>query len=385
MHMQILLVGGAVRNLLLGKTVADKDFLVLGADRDAFLARFPQAREVGKSFGVFLVDGVEFALPRAPLPTDATDAAPERLLAADLEARDLTVNAMALDASGCLFCHPQALDDLHARVLRPARADALDLDPLRAFRAARFLAEYPDFSAHDELRTAMERCAASHSLDALAPLRVCRELQKALLAPRPARFFRLLAETGCLAHWMPELLRLRGVPAGPPQYHHSPDAFEHTLRVADELAGRVVDCWMGVCHDLGKGLTPPDRWPRHHGHDRAGAEQARTLGKRLALSNELLRAGELAARLHMVAGNYPQLRPGTRVDLLVRLHAARLVDSLFRLVRADRGEEHLPLARAELTALLAVRLPESERNRGAKSGERLRALRIRALSEDTAH
>ncbi|MGE4292865.1 MAG: tRNA nucleotidyltransferase [Desulfovibrio sp.] len=379
--MQILLVGGAVRNLLLGRPVADKDFLVLGATRSEFLARFPQAHEVGKSFGVFLVDGLEHAFPRETAPPGAN---PDAVLQSDLEARDLTVNAMALDENGNLFCHPQALEDLHARVLRPARHDALEQDPLRAFRAARFLAEYPDFTAHQELRQAMERCAASGALNALAPLRICRELLKALAAPRPARFFRFLAETGCLAHWMPELERLQGVPAGPPQFHNSCDAFEHTLRVADELAGHAESCWMGVCHDLGKGATDPALWPRHIGHEKAGAPLARMLGERLFLPAALIRAGILAAELHMTAGRYPGLRPGTRVDLLMRLHAARLVESMFRLVYADQGEDHLPLARHDLAALLAVRLPENERNQGARSGERLRMLRAQALNAPPA-
>lgn len=378
--MQILLVGGAVRNLLLGRPVADKDFLVLGATREEFLARFPNAHEVGKSFAVFLVNGLEHAFPRAQDDAGTAPADNAETLKSDLEARDLTINAMALDEDGNLYCHPQALDDLHRRILRPARPDALDQDPLRTFRAARFLAEYPDFSPHHELREAMARSAASGALVGLPPLRVCRELLKALVSPRPSRFFRILAETGSLEHWMPELLGLRGVPAGPPEHHQSADAFEHSLRVADELTGHAETCWMGVCHDLGKALTPPEFRPRHHGHENLGAAPAEQLGERLGLPNALIKAGSLAAQLHMTAGRYPALRPGTRVDLLTRLHAARLVEPMFRLVFADKGEEHLPLARLDLAAMLAVRLPEGERNLGPRSGERLRELRAQALS-----
>lgn len=374
--MRILLVGGAVRNLLLGRPVADKDFLVLDADRAAFLNRFPNAHEVGKSFNVFLVDGVEHAFPRG-LSTSEDNAA---ILQADLESRDLTVNAMALDEDGELYCHPRGLEDLHARVLRPARHDALDNDPLRTFRAARFLAEYPDFSPHPELLDAMEQCAQSNTLEPLSPLRVCRELTKALAAPRPSRFFRILANTGCLHFWMPELASLRGVPAGPPTYHNSPDAFEHTLRIADELAGHPVTCWMGICHDLGKAATPAESWPRHIGHEKVGTPLAIQMGERLALPNIMIRAGTMAAELHMIAGRYPALRPGTRVDLLVRLHTAKLIEPMFRLVLADKGEDHLPLARHDLQTILAVRLPENGRNLGPESGARLRQLRAHALT-----
>ncbi|MDD4733116.1 MAG: tRNA nucleotidyltransferase, partial [Desulfovibrio sp.] len=129
--MQILLVGGAVRNILLGLPAADKDFLVLNADEEEFLRKFPKAKQVGKSFPVFLVNGLEFSFPRRSDPAWTT----MQILQADFEERDLTINAMALDQDGELYCHPQALNDLHSRTLRPAGPEAMAADPLRIFRA----------------------------------------------------------------------------------------------------------------------------------------------------------------------------------------------------------------------------------------------------------
>ena len=363
--MRILLVGGFVRNLLLGRPPGDKDFLVLDADEAEFQARFPQARKVGRAFPVFWLQGSEFAFPRA-----AT-------LEGDLAARDFTVNAVALDSEGRLFCHPQALEDVRARVLRPCSPRALEQDPLRAFRAARFLAVLPDFNAHPDLRAAMEAVARAGLLADLSAERVGRELLKALAGPQPASFPALLAETGCLEPWFAELAHCQGVPAGP-EPAHSTDVFEHTLAVLGRLAGDPLQAWMGLCHDLGKAATPPELWPRHHGHEAAGATSARALGSRLRLPEDFVKAGEKAARLHMTAARYPELRPGTRVDLLMR--AGTLLEPLLEVVRADHGLDFRDQALAEQRRIQAVRLPSDLRGLGPESGRRLRELRAQALS-----
>lgn len=363
--MRILLVGGAVRNLLLGRPPGDKDFLVLDAGEAEFRARFPSARKVGRAFPVYWLGGSEFAFPRAAS------------LEQDLAARDFTLNALALDSGGELFCHPQTLEDLRRRVLRPCSPSSLADDPLRVFRAARFLAQFPELTPHPDLLAAMEDAARTGLLANLSAERVGRELLKALAGQQPSRFTALLARTGCLEPWFAELARCRDVPAGPPPAHDS-DVFGHTLAVLDRLAGDPLRAWMGLCHDLGKAATPPAQWPAHHGHDRAGAALARGLGARLRLSEEYLRAGETAALLHMTAARYPELRPGTRVDLLLR--AGDLLEPLLDLVRADHGLDVRGQALAERARILAVRLPEALRDLGPESGKRLRELRAQALS-----
>ncbi|WP_461209349.1 HD domain-containing protein [Desulfocurvus sp. DL9XJH121] len=391
--MLICLVGGAVRDMLLGREVADRDYLVLGATRAQFLRRFPGAREVGRSFPVFLVDGREFAFPRSECaPAACCSFGPGDVLnelASDLAARDLTVNALALplpdfpalpaptDARGLVAGLPTSLADLDGRVLRPAGPDALDQDPLRVFRAARFAAQLPDFALHDELARAMAR-AAPLATD-LSPERVGAELRKALRSPAPGRFLRVLADTGCLAPWFAELDGADAVPAGPAP-HHDCSMLEHTARIMDALAGQELPCWMALCHDLGKTATPPDGHPSHHGHEALGAPLAERLGRRLALPERFIRAGELAARLHMQAARYPELRPGTRVDLLAALHARRLTRELFALAAADCGEDHTATALGDLDAMLRVRLPEDQRGLGEESGRRLRELRCQALT-----
>lgn len=370
--MRILLVGGAVRNKLLGIPARDEDYLVLDATVEGFLSAHPGAKPVGKSFPVFILERHEYSFPRA------------ESLEADLLLRDFTVNAMTMDAEGRLFCHPQALADLQARVLRPASPTSLSDDPLRVLRAARFVAELPGFSAHQQLVEAMGEVATSGALSEPFAERAGQEVQKALASARPGEFLRLLDRTGCLSPWFEELAQASSIPAGPPQ-HHDASVLEHTARTMDRLAGDALGVWMGLCHDLGKTLTPKDALPRHIGHELRGEAAALALGKRLRLPTRLIQAGADAARWHMLAGNYPQLKPSTRVDLLMRLKSRGVLREMLRLVQADKGQDHISLVNAELAAALAVTLPASARDQGEKSGEQLRALRIKALrNRDTS-
>lgn len=364
--MRVLLVGGAVRNTLLGLPVRDRDYLVLDATVEQFLAAHPTAKPVGKTFPVFILDHQEYSFPRA-----AT-------LEEDLTLRDFTMNALAMDDSGRLFCHPQALEDIQARVIRPASAHSLPDDPLRAIRAARFAAQMPGFSAHPELIDAMRAVADSDGLAAPYAERVGQEVQKAIAGERPGEFLRVLDRGECLAPWLAELAGASAIPAGPPKYHDA-SVLEHTARVMDRLAGDPLSVWMALCHDLGKATTPADVLPRHLGHDQRGEALAQTLGERLRLPTRLIRAGADAARWHMVAGNYPDLRESTRVDLLTRLKSRGVLREMFRLEQADKARDHSALAQADLAAILAVKLPPEDCGLGQLSAEKLRNLRIQAL------
>jgi len=372
--MDIYLVGGAVRDLLLGRTAADRDYLVLGAEPEEFVSRHPSARQVGKSFPVFLLEGRQYAWPRGGS------------LESDLAARDLTINAVALGVSpgvaGRVEAHPLAFPDLLHRILRPCSAASLADDPLRVFRAARFAAWLPDFSPHPDLAARMTEAAAMREFGELYPERVGGEVQKAMAAPRPGRFLALLDTAGCLDPWFRELRQADDIPAGPRPWHDK-SVLGHVIQVMDRLAGNPLAVWMALCHDLGKTTTPRQTWPRHIGHDQRGKEMARELGDRLRLPGRHIRAGALACALHMKAGRYLTMRPGSRVDLLDRLWREGLFEELFALAGADHPEHaasRIEAARRDLAAMLAVHLPESLENQGEASGEHLRLLRCQAVA-----
>ena len=276
--MNVYLAGGAVRDLLLGRPIADRDYLVTDATRQEFTERFPNSREVGRTFPVFLLDGLEFSFPR--------DVDIEQ----ELRSRDLTVNAMLLDENGELICHPDSLGDLHSRTLRPASRQSFLSDPLRVFRAARLWAKFPDFTPHSELVETMRLVADKGLLVDLPADRVGQETLKALQTASPGNYLRLLGRAGCLEPWFQEFKESMNIPAGPLPYHDT-DVLEHTCRVMDSLAGDGMAAWMGLCHDLGKTSTPKDLLPSHHDHDQRGADMADTLARRIRLSNAHALAG----------------------------------------------------------------------------------------------
>jgi tRNA nucleotidyltransferase (CCA-adding enzyme) len=284
--------------------------------------------------------------------------------------------------------HPQAMEDLHAGILRPCGKDSLTSDPLRVFRAARFLASWPDFQPSRDLLAAMAETARHGLLERIPAERMGRETLAAMNASNPGRYLQVLDRTGCLAPWFRELENASSIPAGPGPYHDS-DTLTHIGRVMDALAGRQEPLlpWMGLCHDLGKTATDPDILPSHHGHEVRGADMATQLGRRLRMPERWVLAGATAARHHMVLARYRELRPGTRVDLLMELHAKRLVREMVALVQADRSSSpHRSPApglaeavESDLAAVLAVRLPAEHRDQGEASGQRLRQMRCKAL------
>lgn len=366
--MKIYLAGGAVRDLLLGRPITDRDYLVSDCSKKEFQQTFPTAREVGLSFPVFLLDKTEFSFPRAST------------IPQELESRDLTVNAQLLDADGNLICHPLGLEDIRNRILRPASGEAFTIDPLRVFRTARFFAQLPDFSPHSDLKTAMRETAERGLLASLSADRVGQEVRKALNAPAPGNFLRLLSETDCLVPWLSEFSTATSIPAGPPAYHDA-DVLEHTCRIMDLLAGDEIQVWMGLCHDLGKTMTRREKLPHHHGHDRAGTPLAEQIALRLRLPNIHKIAGVKAARWHMVAARYDELRPGTKVDLLMDAHLSQTLVPIFQLVFADHGKDYLQQAQNDLERILPVRLEVKDMNLGPESGKKLRDMRAQALTQ----
>ncbi|MDY7001149.1 MAG: HD domain-containing protein, partial [Thermodesulfobacteriota bacterium] len=251
--------------------------------------------------------------------------------------------------------------------------------PLRVFRAARFYATWPDFTAHSELISLMRQTAHAGLLEKIAPERVGVETRRALAGPLPGRFLWLLSEARCLEPWFMEFVQAGQIPAGPAPYH-TESLLAHTIQVMDRLAGSELVAWMGLCHDLGKAATPAIHHPRHIGHEGLGESLAARLGERLRLPEKFIQAGAEASKWHMKAGRYGELRPGTKVDMLVCLHARGLVDEMFALALADHDRDFLAQANKDLSAILSVRLPEEDRDQGPASGEKLRLLRCQALA-----
>jgi tRNA nucleotidyltransferase (CCA-adding enzyme) len=366
--MRIYLVGGAVRDKLLGRPIKDKDYVVFEADENTFKQKFPRAHKVGKKIPVFILGDAQYTLSNYSSIEE------------DLSHRDLTINSLARDEKGKLFAHPLALKDLEKKILRPVSRENFYADPLRVFRAARFAATFKDFTLHSSLQSLLKKFGQRPDLlQTISPERIGQEFLKALAAEMPSRFLTVLNECNCFLPWFKELVSSDQIPAGPKPYHDE-SLLEHLGQVMDKLKGHPLQVFMGLTHDLGKTQTPKEKWPRHLGHDKLGERLAFDLGTRLKLPRRFIRAGQIAARWHMVAAQYNKLRPGTRVVLLSRLGPTNLIEHLFSLVKADRGHDFLNLALNDWEKLKQVHLPPKFQYHGPKAGEMLRCLQAQALT-----
>nr|MCU0258642.1 multifunctional CCA addition/repair protein [Solirubrobacteraceae bacterium] len=292
--MDIYLVGGAVRDRLLGRPVVERDFVVVGATPESLLAL--GYRPVGKDFPVFLhpQTGEQYALARTERKTGpgyygfATRFSPDVTLEEDLVRRDLTINAMAESASGAIVDPWGGQRDLAERVLRhvsPAFAE----DPLRVLRVARFAARFAPlgFTVAPETLELMRGMAASGEMAALVPERVWTETERALGEPCPVAYVEVLRSCGALAAVFPEIAALDGVPQ-PARWHPEIDTGVHTrqvLEVAAELSADTTVRFAALVHDVGKGVTPRAEWPSHVGHEEAGARLIEEMAARLRIPN----------------------------------------------------------------------------------------------------
>jgi len=305
--MKIYLVGGAVRNHLLKIPIMDKDWVVVGATPDDFIAR--GFKQVGKDFPVFLHPDTkeEYAFARrekkmGPGYTGFTCyAGPEVSLEDDLMRRDLTINAIAMTESGELIDPFQGQADLQHRILRHVSPAFIE-DPLRILRVARFAAQLSpfNFSVAEETMQLMRALVRSGELSHLATERIWQESEKALKAPNPALFFQILRFCGALEVLFPEINQLFGVP-NPPHYHPEIDSGIHTLMVltqASLLSDDPCVRFAALTHDLGKGVTPWQAWPKHHGHDVASVSLIHDLCQRLRPPNIFKEMAVLVAKFH---------------------------------------------------------------------------------------
>jgi len=326
------LVGGAVRDTLLGLPVKDRDWVVVGATPQEMLDAGYQ--QVGRDFPVFLhpQSREEYALARTERKSGSgytgftCYAAPDVTLEQDLLRRDLTVNALAQDENGAIIDPFNGQQDLRQRILRHV-SPAFNEDPLRVLRVARFAARYAhlSFRIADETMTLMRDMTGAGELAHLTPERVWKETESALRTRNPQVYFQVLRDCGALKVLFPEIDALFGVPA-PAKWHPEIDTGIHTLMtvsMAAMLSPEVDVRFATLCHDLGKGLTPPALWPRHHGHGPAGVRLVEGLCQRLRVPNELRDLAKLVAEYHDLIHTFPVLQPKTIVKLFDSIDAWR--------------------------------------------------------------
>jgi tRNA nucleotidyltransferase (CCA-adding enzyme) len=346
--MEIYLVGGAVRDELLGRPVIERDWVVVGATPEEMLRL--GYKPVGRDFPVFLHPSTkeEYALARTERKTApgyrgfTIHAAPDVTLEQDLARRDLTVNAMAQTESGEILDPWGGLDDLKRKQLRhvsPAFAE----DPVRILRVARFAARFAadGFEVADETTTLMAAIVESGEVNELVPERIWRETAKALTETRPERFIEVLRSCGALAKIFPEIDCLFGVPQ-PPKWHPEIDTGIHTLLVLRQAAALTDDPrvrFAAMVHDLGKGTTRKEILPAHHGHEQRGARLIRELCRRLKVPNDYRDLAILVSKFHGLCHTAAELRPETVLKLFENTDAFR---------RPGRFEEFLLACEADM-------------------------------------
>ncbi len=399
--MQIYVVGGAVRDELLGRPNADRDYVVVGATPEALLAL--GFRPVGKDFPVFLhpQTGEEYALARTERKSGhgyhgfTFHAAPEVTLEEDLARRDLTINAMARDELGRLIDPFNGSGDLRAKVLRhvgPAFAE----DPVRLLRIARFAARFADFTIAPETRDLMRAMVADGEVDHLVAERVWQELATGLMENQPARMFEVLRACGALARLLPEVDALFGVPQRA-DYHPEVDTGIHTMMVIGQSARRGYPLpvrFAALTHDLGKALTPADILPRHIGHEERSVRLVEQLAARLRVPGDCRDLALLMARHHGNIHRAGDLRAATIVGLLEKTDALRrparfrqlletcICDYTGRLGWEDRPYDSPQRLLAALAAVNTVNAGEIARgcSTPAQIPERIHAARVKAVS-----
>ena len=401
--MDIYLVGGAVRDRLLGLPEGDRDFVVVGASAEQM--RAAGYKQVGRDFPVFLHPrtGEEYALARTERKSArghagfVVHADPSVTLEQDLGRRDFTINAIARRDDGTLVDPFGGARDIDARVLRHV-GEAFVEDPLRVLRAARFMARLAPlgFVIAPETLALMRAMAAGGELAELSPERVWQELAKALRSAAPSAFLRTLREADALAAVLPEVDALYGVPQRA-EYHPEIDTGTHvelacdmaaTLAPGDDLVG-----FAALAHDLGKALTPAGELPRHVQHEQRGIAPLLALCERLRVPNEHRELAAIACREHLNVHRIDELKPATVHDLIARCDGFRKparIAQLATVCEADaRGRAGLAgtaYPQAEMlrrlhAAALAVRAADLAQGlEGPAIGEALRKARIAAIA-----
>lgn len=403
--MKLYVVGGAVRDALLGRAATDRDWVAVGATPDELLAL--GYKPVGKDFPVFLhpVSGEEVALARTERKSGrgyhgfTFHADPGVTLEDDLRRRDLTINAIAQAEDGTLVDPHGGRRDLEARVLRHV-SEAFAEDPVRLLRLARFAARFHDFTVAPETLALCRRLVDEGEVDHLVPERVWQELSRGLMEAKPGRMLTLLRDCGALARLLPEVDRLWGVPQ-PPAHHPEIDTGVHLLLVLDTAAAMGAPLtvrWALLMHDLGKGTTPAELLPRHIGHEARSARLAKAVAERLRVPNDCRELADAVAREHGNVHRSAELNGAALMRLLERCDAIRRPARFAELLlacecdaRGRTGLEDRPYPQRErllraLDAALAVDTASVAAEAAARGvqgpgiGDAIRAARVAAVT-----
>ncbi len=397
--MQTYLVGGAVRDKLLNYPVLDNDWVVVGATPQQLIDQ--GYKQVGKDFPVFLhpENGEEYALARTERKSGKgyygfeVFAAPEVTLEQDLERRDLTINAIAMDSEQNLVDPFNGQRDIQNKLLRhvsPAYAE----DPLRVLRTARFAARFHHlgFTIAPETMELMTRLAKSGELKHLTAERVWQETEKALSEKSPHIFFETLKECGGLTDWFPEIECLWGIP-NPEQWHPEIDTGIHTMMVLEQsclLSNDTATRYAALCHDLGKGVTPKEMWPSHRGHEKLGVPIIDQLSKRLKVPVKYNQLAKMVSEFHLHLHRVEELTPKTIVKVLERTDSFRKKDRFEQFLiaceadfRGRTGFETRPYPQADImrkaqAACETISIKEiiSEGYHGKQVGEEIHRQRV---------
>jgi tRNA nucleotidyltransferase (CCA-adding enzyme) len=370
--LNVFLVGGAVRDQLLGRPVVERDYLVVGSSTEQMLSLGFQ--QVGKDFPVFLHPRTkeEYALARTEKKSGdgytgfQCFTSPEITIEEDLSRRDLTVNAIAMSNNGDLIDPYNGQQDLKMRILRHV-SNAFIEDPLRVLRVARFAARYHNygFSIADETIALMEKISVSGELETLSSERVFKELQRSLTEQHPEIFFDVLRSCGALTILLPELDKLWGVP-GPAQWHPEICSGIHTMMVLQQavtLSTIPEIRFAAICHDLGKGITPEIKWPKHHGHEKSGLSLVKTLCQRLKTPSSYQSLALKVCEFHLHCHKAFELRANTILQLFNSLDIWRKpeeFDNFLIVCEADHkgriGFENSPYPQANFLSNIAKKL-----------------------------
>lgn len=339
--MKAYVVGGAVRDQLLGLPVQDRDYVIVGGTPNKMIAL--GFKPVGKDFPVFLhpKTGEEYALARTERKTSpgyhgfTFHTSEDVTLEEDLRRRDLTINAMAIDERGRVVDPFGGDKDLENKVFRHV-SDAFVEDPVRVLRVARFAARFPDFTIAPETCGLMRQMVETGEINALVPERVWQELARGLMEKKPSRMFTVLRGCGALARILPEIDALWGVPQ--PEVHHPEiDTGIHTMMVLDVAAEKkhsLAIRFAALMHDIGKGQTVSSEWPRHTGHEALGVPLVETICERLRVPNDCRDLAIMMTREHGDIARGLDLCPSGIVKLLERCDAFRRPKRFYDLVAA---------------------------------------------------
>lgn len=386
-------VGGAVRDILLGVIPKDIDICCVGATENDILQEFPGALKTGKDFPVFRFSDYEIALARTERKTgngyNGFHVDTNKItINDDLMRRDLTINSYAINIKTNELIKPAVYNgsnDISNRLLRHT-SSAFSEDPLRVLRLARFAATYTDFTVDVNTIQLCKNIVKSGELNYLQPDRVYTEVEKVFtLAKIPSKFFNTLYDCEALEIVFPELFNTLGIPAGGSFGHYGEDVFQHTMDVLDGCVGHLPSTlWAAICHDLGKINTEPIKWPKHYDHDNdLNLSLVESLSKRIRVPNDWLNAGKLTLKYHMLAHRLHELKPITYYKMFSVIDKfPGGISEFFTVCKADgmNGNTELPYINM-WKEVKAIKLPENKQNLGKTSGDYLLALRLSKIKE----